>query len=286
VYVAPRAPTDTWNLWHQGHIDALFAKLICDMILVHDVNPDRVYITGYSAGGDGTYQLAPRMADWFAGAGMMAGHPNETQPDGLRNLAFTLHMGGNDGNFNRNGIAREWSVKLDELAAKDPGGYPHFVKVHEGKGHWMDRADAEGIVWMAKHARVDRPTKIVWLQDDVTHDRFYWLKVGQPKAGSRVVASRAGNTITIESWRDLDSLTVRLDDSMVDLDQPIVIRTPGAVLFDGTVSRNRKVMEATLDERGDPKGIYTAEVTVTLPSSSSAPAAEAAPAADPAPKAP
>ncbi|MFZ9688288.1 MAG: transglutaminase domain-containing protein, partial [Phycisphaerales bacterium] len=192
VYVAPRAPTDTWNLWHQGHIDALFAKLIRDMILVHDVNPDRVYITGYSAGGDGTYQLAPRMADWFAGAGMMAGHPNETQPDGLRNLAFTLHMGGNDGNFNRNGIARDWAVKLDELAAKDPGGYPHFVKVHEGKGHWMDRADAEGIVWMAKHARVDRPTKIVWLQYDVTHDRFYWRKGSQPKAGSRVVASRAG----------------------------------------------------------------------------------------------
>ena len=135
VYVAPRAPTDTWNLWHQGHIDALFAQLIRDMILVHDVDPDRVYITGYSAGGDGTYQLAPRMADWFAGAGMMAGHPNETQPDGLRNLAFTLHMGGNDGNFNRNGIAREWSTRLDDLAAKDPGGYPHFVKVHEGKGH-------------------------------------------------------------------------------------------------------------------------------------------------------
>jgi hypothetical protein len=65
-----------------------------------------------------------------------------------------------------------------------------------------------------------------------------------------------------------------------------VIRTPDAVLFQGTVSRSRKVMEATLAERGDPKGIYTAEVTVTLPSSSSAPAAEAAPAADPAPKAP
>ena len=64
-------------------------------------------------------------------------------------------------NLNRNGIAREWSTRLDELAAKDPGGYPHFVKVHEGKGHWMERADAEGIVWMAKHTRVERPTKIV-----------------------------------------------------------------------------------------------------------------------------
>ncbi|MBM4114861.1 MAG: hypothetical protein FJ252_03170 [Phycisphaerae bacterium] len=281
VYVAPRAPTDTWNLWHQGHIDALFAKLIRDMILVHDVDPDRVYITGYSAGGDGTYQLAPRMADWFAGAGMMAGHPNETQPDGLRNLAFTLHMGGNDGNFNRNGIAREWSTRLDDLAAKDPGGYPHFVKVHEGKGHWMDRADAEGIVWMSKHTRVDRPTKIVWLQDDVTHDRFYWLKVKAPKAGSRVVASRAANTITIESWRDLGELTIRLDDSMVDLDQPVIVRTPTTVLHDGSVTRNRKVMEATLAERGDPKGIYPAELTVTLPSTTSEP--EPAPAGDAAP---
>ena len=27
---------------------------------------------------------------------MMAGHPNETRPDGLRNLPFTLHMGGED----------------------------------------------------------------------------------------------------------------------------------------------------------------------------------------------
>src|SRR5688572_9977006 len=28
VYVAPRAPTDTWNLWHESHIDSLFDQLI------------------------------------------------------------------------------------------------------------------------------------------------------------------------------------------------------------------------------------------------------------------
>ncbi len=28
VYVAPRAATDTWNLWHQAHIDRLFDRLI------------------------------------------------------------------------------------------------------------------------------------------------------------------------------------------------------------------------------------------------------------------
>ena len=96
VYLVPRAPTNTWNLWHQGHIDGMFSRLIENMIALEDVNPDKVYLMGYSAGGDGVYQLAPRMADRFAAAAMMAGHPNETSPLGLRNLPFTLHMGGRD----------------------------------------------------------------------------------------------------------------------------------------------------------------------------------------------
>jgi dienelactone hydrolase len=28
-----------------------------------DVNPNKVYVMGYSAGGDGVWRLAPRMAD-------------------------------------------------------------------------------------------------------------------------------------------------------------------------------------------------------------------------------
>ena len=80
IYMAPRAPTDTWNLWHQDHIDAFFACFIQLADVFEDINTNRVYLTGYSAGGDGTYQLAPRMADWLAGAAMMAGHPNDASP--------------------------------------------------------------------------------------------------------------------------------------------------------------------------------------------------------------
>ena len=73
VYLAPRAPTNTWNLWHQGHIDGLFDRLIENLIVFEGVDSNRVYLLGYSAGGDGVYQLAPRMADRFAAAAMMAG---------------------------------------------------------------------------------------------------------------------------------------------------------------------------------------------------------------------
>ena len=96
IYLAPRAPNDAWNMWHQSHIDAFFSRIIQDAILFEHVNSNRVYLMGYSAGGDGVYQLAPRMADSLAAAAMMAGHPNDASPLGLRNIGFTIHVGGMD----------------------------------------------------------------------------------------------------------------------------------------------------------------------------------------------
>ncbi len=276
VYVAPRAPSDTWNLWHQGHIDPLFAKLIRDMIVFENVDPNRVYIMGYSAGGDGVYQLAPRMADSFAAAAMMAGHPNETKPDGLRNIPFTLHMGGEDKAFNRNAIGRQWKTMLADMAAKDPGGYINEVVIHEGKGHWMDREDAVAVPWMAKFTRNLRPTKIVWLQDDVTEPRFYWLSNPNPKGGQRIVASRDGQTITLTEVGDCEELAIRLDDSMVDLDKPVKVvldahaqanahaDAKDRVLFEGLAARRIAVLATTLAERGDPTGAFAAEIRVKI----------------------
>ena len=265
VYVAPRAPTDTWDLWHQGHMDALLTRLIRDMVLVEGVNPDRVYLMGYSAGGDGVFQLAPRMADRFAAASMMAGHPNETRPDGLRNLPFSIYMGGKDAAFKRNDIAAQWKTMLDDLAAKDPGGYPHQVTIYPENGHWMDRKDAVAVPWMATHTRNTRPARIVWLQDDVTEPRFYWLMNPAPKAGQRVVARRDGQVITVEEAQGVDELHILLDDGIMDLDQPVKVVMGNATLFDGKAPRTAATISRTLADRGDAGSVYTAEVAVKLP---------------------
>ncbi len=79
IYLSPRAPTNTWNLWHEAHIDPMFERLIENFIALEGVDPNRVYVMGYSAGGDGVYQLGPRMADHWAAASAMAGHPNEAK---------------------------------------------------------------------------------------------------------------------------------------------------------------------------------------------------------------
>jgi hypothetical protein len=222
---------------------------------------------GGRAGGDGVYQVAPRMADRFAAAAMMAGHPNETRPDGLRNLPFAIWVGANDAAHSRNAAAKKWRVALAALAAGDPGGYRHEVHRVAGKGHWMDSEDAAAVPWLTTHTRDLRPDRVVWLQDDVTHGRLYWLAVSEPRARARLVVTRAGQRITIEEASPQRRLTIRLDDTMLDLDEPVVVVHGDHELFRGTLPRTIRTLAKTLAERGDPRGLFSAEIDLPLPSS-------------------
>ena len=80
VYIAPRAPWNTSDLWHRKGLDELIEDVIRACVVFEGVNPNKVYLLGYSAGGDGVWRLAPRMADKWAAASMMAGHPGEASP--------------------------------------------------------------------------------------------------------------------------------------------------------------------------------------------------------------
>ena len=266
IYVAPRAPTDTWNLWHEAHIDTFFDRLIENMIVLEKVNPNRVYILGYSAGGDGVYQLAPRLSDHWAAAAMMAGHPNESSPNGLRNVPIAIQVGAKDDGFKRNEIAGKWGTMLDDLQKADPKGYEHFTELHAGKGHWMDTNDRKAIPWMEKFTRNPLPEKIVWRQDDVTHDRSYWLAVpkGKAAAGQEIIAERKGQSIGLSS-ATVHEITVLFNDSMLNLDQPVVVTAGGKELFSGKPERTIAVLARTLTERGDPDLVFSAQVSVALP---------------------
>ncbi|MBZ0171217.1 MAG: dienelactone hydrolase family protein, partial [Phycisphaerales bacterium] len=262
VYVAPRAPTDTWNLWHQSHIDPLFDRLITAYVTERGVNPDRVYLMGYSAGGDGVFQLAPRMADRFAAAAMMAGHPNETKPLGLRNLPFAILMGGEDAAYDRNKVAARWVDELAALQESDPGGYPHRVEIYEGMGHWMQRKDAEILPWMARHERKPWPRRVVWHQDDVTHTRFYWLAVDEAKQRTTIEAEIDGQTVSIHT-DDVNSITLRLRDEIIDLERPVKVLVNGRQVFEGVVPRTVAAIRRSLDERLDPSTAATALLELT-----------------------
>jgi hypothetical protein len=267
VYLAPRAPTNTWNLWHEPHIDRFFARLIEDLIVLEDVNPNKVYIMGYSAGGDGVWQMGPRMADSWAAAAMMAGHPNGVSLLSLRNCPFVIQCGGNDSAYNRNKVCAEYGEQLDKLQKADPFGYVHSVWIHAGMPHWMGGEDKAALPWMAKFSRDPIPDRVVWKQTGTPHTRSYWLAVppAEAKGDSLVSADRKGQTVDVTAAEKIGTLLVRLDDRMMDLDKPVVVKRDGKELFNGTAPRTIGTMIRTLAGRGDPKLVFDAEVSVTIP---------------------
>ena len=264
INVAPRAPVDAWNMWFVKSVDDLLDRLIADMVTQRGVDPDRVYLIGYSAGGDGVYQLSPRMADRFAAATMCAGHPNQTTPEGLRDLPFLMYMGGDDSAYNRNIVVREFSAKIDALQANDPAGYIHRCTVFPGLQHNMQGREAEAIPRMVAWRRDSWPKRVVWKQDsDVTHTRFYWLeRSADAVKGNEIYAAHVdGQTIQIEKPAT-GSLTLRLSDELVNLDEPVVVMAGDKKIFDAKPTRTMASIEQSLKEREDPRGIATATVAV------------------------
>ena len=265
VYLCPRAIQDTWDLHFVNEADAFYDAIIRYAVSALDVNPNKVYIMGYSAGGDGVWRLGPRMADHWAAASMMAGHPGDVRLESLRNTPFAIWCGALDSAYNRNKECEARITVMDALQQADPEGYIHDGHIVAGKEHWMDLEDKAAVPWMQKFTRNPYPTKVVWVQGDAMKSAFYWLGIPADEAqkGKELVASIKDNTVTIEK-SDYTKVTVYLNDTLVNLDQPVKVVHGGKVLFEGKLPRTPQNMLSTLNTRGDLSYIFPAQVEVTL----------------------
>lgn len=261
VYICPRAPYDDWDMHFKPTLDAFYRDIINYAVTHLGVNPDKVYVMGYSAGGDGVWRLAPRMADTWAAASMMAGHPGSVRLENLRNLPFMIWCGGNDAAYNRNTLCASRITQLDSLRADDGEGYIHEGHIIEGKGHWMDQADTTAVSWMAQYRRNPYPKKMVWRQEEVTKDRFYWVSIDsdEAKEGKELRLSIKDNVITIDRC-DYKSFTLWLNDNLADLDKKIIVRKGKKNIFTGKVERRKENIEETLKRSNDVRYAFPAKV--------------------------
>jgi predicted esterase len=265
VYLAPRAPTNTWNLWHQNHIDDFLNIIIQMAIAVENVNPNKVYLLGYSAGGDGVYQLAPRMADRWAAASMMAGHPNDASPLGLNNTPFAIHVGALDNAYDRNLKAQEWKSLLDDLENNAIGSYFHDVQLHDGLGHWMDLQDAVALPWMKNYERNPIPQKVVWQQDNRHHSSFYWIGIPENliETGGKIIAeynTQLNEINIISNYSNIIQLYI--NDKMLNLNDPIIIKYQGKVISQKIFNRSVLNIHETLSIKGDSELSFPCVLTV------------------------
>jgi hypothetical protein len=116
---------------------------------------------------------------------------------------------------------------------------------------------------MAKFTRQAWPQQVVWVQTGVPHDKFYWLQVpaAAAKPGQKIVATVKGQAVTLtgdipKGW------TLRLNDALLNLDEPVVVTVNGQQVFQGKVPRTEAVIRTALTERLDAQICPTALLTL------------------------
>ncbi len=99
-------------------IICLIEKLVAD----YPIDTDRLYITGLSMGGMGTFDLVCRHPDLFAAAIPICGAVNPTRLPAAKNVRFRIFHGAND-----DSVPTIWSRKAYK-ALKDAGAEVEYIE--------------------------------------------------------------------------------------------------------------------------------------------------------------
>jgi dienelactone hydrolase len=272
---------DTWNTVHG---ERFLLSLIEIAKLQFEVDPDRVYVAGFSMGGTGSWFMAGRHPDLFAGASPCAGVFMASPKSQLakkeqilaiqhglvpnvRDLALWYFIGEEDDHCFP-GTYLYAADMLERLRKDDPEGWQgvHF-KTYPGLRHEFPKGEPEGALkFLFEQERQRAPATLVWeyakvqspepdAEDKVTRidtHAFYWLRCKEPQDRQWIRATRAKNAIELVcrgTAGGAKGLTICLDASLIDPAQDVVVTLAGAEVYRGKPKPDFWTILECMDER-------------------------------------
>jgi dienelactone hydrolase len=256
-------PHGRGNTQYYGLGDNDVMRVLAEARRLFNVDDDRVYLTGESMGGWGTWNVATRHPDVFAAIAPVFGgadyHSQMSEErlaalspvdrffqerwsswalaEGLNNMPIYIHHGDADG-----AVDVEWSrwgVKLLQRWGYDVRYREYPGRVHETLQTSSSNPNAS-IPWFLEHRRDPDPRHVRIRSPELRHARSYWVDVRQSASALAFVDVDA---------EIVDRNVIRLDTRNV-LE---VVLTPGAALVDVTrpvtVVWNGTAQELRLQDR-------------------------------------
>ena len=286
LYIGVR---DTWDTHFNPESYPLYDRLIEYMILTEYVDPNRVYLTGFSAGGDGAYAIGARMSDRFAAVNMSSGHPNGISMINYCNLPIELQVGEYDTDYDRHIVTAQYGQLLDELQSEYPDGYEHRTLIHVDRGHnYEDYSNEEVEVytnidgylsgedlstewvnsyapdWLDDHVRNPLPETIRWDLSTRAElretDAFYYLSADKNTKGI-IQVYRDGNYVLL-SPEDLEGdFIIYFNEDMIDFSEPVHFEIADKGEVDVMLIPEESWLNFTTFDRGDKNYQFEAAVS-------------------------
>lgn len=136
ICLACRGISDQSNCHYTNESFELFEKMIKEMFVFYNANPNKVYLLGVGFGGDAVYQIASRLAERFAGVSINSGHTFGINLKNLINLPIIIQVGESNIYFEKNKNAVNAFATLKELYREysiDPPPIECYIHIGKGK---------------------------------------------------------------------------------------------------------------------------------------------------------
>lgn len=281
-------PTMAQGAWWSPEAEGLILAVIDSVRSKYRIDPNRIFLTGMSNGGIGSYLIGIFHADRFAAiAPMASGIPEEIFPF-LKNLSSTgiyiIH--GSKDEVMPVSLSREVSDYLKEE------GIHYTYREHDlehpmAGGHFFPREELPALVaWFEQQRRDPYPARVVSVRDRTHLGPFYWTEINETAgevadvqnsmfdreeverirrgAFSTLTAELRDNRVEVTTER-VKSYTLYFNHRLVDFSKPIVVVNNGVKRFEGKLSEDPELLLKEARRRGDTGALYSASVKIELP---------------------
>lgn len=279
-------PTYPGGAWFTRRAEELVLATIHAVQRRYHIDPDRVFLTGMSNGGIGTWLIGMHQAPTFAGIAPMAGGLDDVLMPFLANLQSTpvYMIHGAKDQVMPVELSRTISHELASL------GYPHVYREHHREhpmagGHYFPREELPELVkWFNAQRRNPFPTTIRLVREASHFQSFGWVRIDatdeiaafsedlinkrdeltKHKQYAKLEASiGAPNRIEVATKRVL-RYSLFLNEHLIDSTKPLTVVTNGQVSFEGPVTPSVEILLRQARLRQDPRQLFPIHVTISV----------------------
>lgn len=279
-------PTLIQGTWWTRTAEELVLATMREVEARYRIDPNRVFLTGMSNGGIGTYLIGSHHAARLAGIAPMASGLDDVLMPFVENLRHTpvyiIH--GRHDEVMPVEMSRSMAQELARL------GFSYVYREHDrthpmAGGHFFPREELPDLVaWLGAQRREPLPKTLTVVRDATHLTPFGWVRIDATDriaAFSEQLTDRKDEAIVHRVYARLEAgvtgpnridvktqhvrrYTLFLNDELVDLSRPVTVVTDGRTSFEGLAASSVEVLLRDARQRRDRAQMFSALLTIAV----------------------